>query len=766
MAHIRSRKHTHSSHLLALVAAALPAGAMAQASETALPALTVTAEAESLYKTDTAASSKFTAPLVNTPKTVTVIPQEVIRQTNAASLQEALRATPGITFGMGEGGTPEGDNPIIRGFSAQSNTLIDGLRDPSSQSRNMFAVEQIDVVKGADSAFSGGGAVGGSINLTTKSAKLADFNEASLGVGTDNFVRTTADFNKQISQTSALRINLLKESGNVPGRNEVDFDHLGVNLSAAFGLGTATRATVGFYHYETDDMPDYGVPYSNPYTTAPNTRYNGDGSPLKIDRNNFYGLTGRDFRKTEVDSGTLKLEHDINDKWTVRNAFRYTKSLNNYIATNPGDTSGVNITPGNITLSGTTIPAGYLNRASKNRHSEGEGYVNATELTGEFNTGPIKHNIATGFEFSHQETDSRGYLITGTSINGVQIAGAPLASINNPDPNQAWLGSIARSNVGTLYKTTSEGIYAFDTLTLSKQWLLNLGLRHDWFKTTANTYSTNGYAANTAALPNNTTPFSAVSVDSDVGFTSYQAGLVFKPLTNGSVYLNYATAANPSGMTTGDGTDNLGTSGATLTYADLEPEKVRNIELGTKWNVLNNKLALTAAIFKLDKTNAKVLIDASTYATVGRQETKGFELGFAGAITDKWQVFGGYTHLNSELAEVGPLAANQANKGKQFPNTPKDSFSLWSSYKVLPKLTLGGGANYVSKVYGNVANTKWVPDYWRFDAMASYEFDRRFSLRLNVTNLFDKTYYDRAYAAHMATVAAGRQTVLTASYKF
>lgn len=765
MAHIRSRKHTHSSQLLALFAAALPATAPAQESDSSLPAMTVTAEAESPYKVDRAASSKFTAPLLDTPKTLSVIPQEVLRESNAASLQEALRTTPGITFSMGEGGTPEGDNPVIRGFSAQANTFVDGLRDPSSQSRNMFAVEQIDVVKGADSAFSGGGAVGGSINLTTKSARLGNVNEASLGVGSDRYLRTTADLNQQIGETAALRINLLKEGGDVPGRDHVDFDHLGVNLSAAFGLGTATRATAGFYHYETDDMPDYGHPYSNPYTTS-NTQFNGDGSPLKVDRSNFYGLSGRDFRKTEMDSASLKLEHDIDDKWTIRNSTRFSKSLNDYIATNPGDTSGVNITNGNISVAGTTIPAGYLNRSSKSRYSEGEGVVNATELSGEFFTGPVKHAIAAGFELGHQETDSRGYLVTGASVNGVQIAGAPLASIDNPDPTQAWLGTISRSNVGTVYKTTNRALYFFDTLSLSKQWLLNVGVRHDNFSTSAQTYSTNGYAANTAALPNNTTPFSPLGIRSDASFNSYQAGIVFKPLENASIYLNYATAANPSGMTNGDGADNLGTSGATLSYADLQPEKVRSVELGTKWNLMRNKLTLSAAVFRLDKTNAKVQVDANTYQTVGRQETQGYELGFAGALSDRWQVFGGYTHLDSKLAEVGPLTANQANEGNQFPNTAKDSFSVWSSYQVLPRLTLGGGANYVSKVYGNVANSKWVPEYWRFDAMASVEIDRRLSLRLNVTNLFDKVYYDRAYSTHMATVATGRQAILTANYRF
>ncbi|UCV02629.1 TonB-dependent receptor [Dechloromonas denitrificans] len=760
MAHIRSRKHSHASHLLALVAAALPAAGNAQESETSLPAMTVKAAADVPYKADNAASTKFTAPLLDTPKTVTVITQEVLKQTNAASLQEALRTTPGITFGMGEGGTPEGDSPVIRGFSAQANTFIDGLRDPSSQSRNMFAIEQIDISKGADSAFSGGGAVGGSINLTTKNARLGSFNEASIGLGTDKYVRATADLNQQLTDNAAVRINLLKETGDVAGRNEVDYDHLGVNISAALGLGGPTRATVGFYHYETDDMPDYGHPYNNPYAaTNPRSVFNGDGGPLKVDRDNFYGLTSRDFRKTEVDSGTLKIEHDINSKWTIRNATRFTKSLNDYVVTNPGDSNGLNISntsTGTDGLAGTAIRPGYLNRSSKNRHSTTEAFVNATELTGEFFTGSVKHNIATGFELSRTETDNRGYLVTGANIAGLQVAGAPLASISNPDPNAAWNGNISRTSVGAKIDTTSRGIYLFDTATLSKQWLLNLGLRYDHFSSRSDGYSTTGYTAGST-----TTVYVPVNLRSDSGFASYQAGLIYKPLENGSIYLNYATAANPSGVSASDGTDNLA-----VTNQDLEPEKVRNIELGTKWNLLGNKLSLTAAVFKLDKTNAKVAIDANTWATVGKQETEGYELGFAGALTDKWQVFGGYTHLKSELVEVGPLAANQVNKGKQFPNTPEDSFSLWSSYKVLPKLTLGGGAYYVSKVYGNTANTKWVPEYWRYDAMASYEVARNFSLRLNIQNLTDKTYYDRAYTTHMVSVAPGRQAIMTANFKF
>lgn len=770
MAHIESRKHPLDRHprlngtaALTALAISVPGAALAQTQgEAVLPNVNVSANAaDTAYKADTAASSKFTAPLVDTPKSVTVITKEVLNQTNATSLQEALRTTPGITFGMGEGGNPAGDRPFIRGFDSQSNFFIDGLRDPSSQSRDMFNVEQVDVVKGPDSAYSGGGAVGGSINLTTKNARLGNFGEITAGVGTSSYKRATADLNRQIGDNAAFRINVLGEDSNVAGRDHVDLKHFGIAPNLALGLGTPTRINLGLYHFQTDDMPDYGIPYNNPVskyntktgatapTTAPtiNPNYskNGDGGPLNVDRANFYGLKDRDFRKTEVDSGTLKIEHDLNDRFTLRNSTRYTRSSNDYVATNPGD-SNLSI------VTGTTLP-----RSAKSRHSVSDGIINATELLGEFTTGGIKHRIATGVELSRNEVDSRGYTVTGTS----------LADIQNPNANDPWTGTVARSTQGARTTTNTLGIYAFDTLTLSKQWLLNLGLRHDHFSTRQEGYSTDGSKPTTANLSN------------DSNFWSYQMGVVYKPRDNGSIYLNYATAANPSGISSGDGADSI-----TLTNKDLEPEEVRSIELGTKWNLLNNKLALTGAIFNIEKTNAKVNIDPFTMATVGKQRINGVELGFAGAITSAWQVFGGYTYMDSKLVDTGPsvwttratppyTAAtswtyndNAANKGNQFPNTPRDSFSLWSTYKVMPKLTVGGGAYYMSKVYGDAANTKWVPSYWRFDGMATYDVDKSISVRLNVNNIFDKTYYNAAYATHMVGVAPGRQAMLTGIFKF
>ena len=128
MASIRSRKHRNSSHLLALVAAALPAAAQAQ--EASLPAMTVKANADVPYKAESSASPKFTQKLVDTPQTVQVIKKEVLQEQGAASLMEALRNTPGITMQLGENGnTSAGDTFMMRGFSTQTATFVDGIRD-------------------------------------------------------------------------------------------------------------------------------------------------------------------------------------------------------------------------------------------------------------------------------------------------------------------------------------------------------------------------------------------------------------------------------------------------------------------------------------------------------------------------------------------------------------------------------------------------------------------------------------------------------------
>lgn len=747
------------------------------------------------YKADTATNSKFTAPLLDTPKSVQAITKEILEETNARSLQEALRTVPGITFGQGEGGTPTGDRPFIRGFDAQTSVYIDGLRDPGSQSRDVFNIEQVDVTKGSDSTFGGSGSTGGSLNMATKQAKLGNSGGLDVGVGNADYRRVTADLNQQINETTAVRVNALREHSGVAGRDAVFDDRSGGALSFNTGLGTDTVVGFDLYTFSSNGLPDYGIPFKTLATTATMGSVNqglGYISPttaaretvINVNRNNFYGLKDRDFRQTGQDSSTLRLEHHFDESLTVRNRTRFTQSYNRYVVTNPGDSRGwfnADPTPNDLTdqpstgAGATTLnnaSGQWLFRSQKNRHVETDAWINQTEATGQSELAGLKNSYTVGLELSSSDLDSRGYTVTGNSY----------ANIANPNPNDVWNGILGRATAGTRTKTDVQALYALDTLTLNEQWLLNLGLRFDRFETHQTGYVTPGAtAAQIAAVPGQ-------DIKSDANILSYQLGLVFKPASNGSIYLSYATSASPSGFASGDSTE----SAVALTNKDLDPEETLSLELGTKWDLLNQRLSLTAAIFDMKKSNAKVTNNLGATVTAGEQAIKGAELGVTGAITPEWNISAGYTYLDSELVDggftntgcSGGTAASTAtgttctagggtlvytistSNGKEFANTPKNSYTLWTTYTVMPGLSVGGGASYTDKVYSDAANLVWLPSYTRYDAMASYQLNKNTSLRLNVNNLTNETYYEKPQNPHMAFVAPGRQVLLTASYKF
>ncbi|NWD22845.1 TonB-dependent siderophore receptor [Pseudomonas yamanorum] len=699
------------------------------------------------YQVEKASSQKYTAPLVDTPRSVTVVPQQVLKDTAATSLQDALRTVPGITFGAGEGGNPQGDRPFIRGFDAQGDTYLDGVRDTGGQSREIFDIESIEISKGPNSSFGGRGSAGGSLNLVSKTPQARDFTNGGFTYGSDQTRRYVLDVNRQFLDSAAFRLNLMSHEQNVAGRDAINYDRWGVAPSLTFGLGTPTRVNVSYYHMESNDLPDSGIPYGY---SSPTAATHGHDKPTDGgDSNNFYGLKDRDFRKTRADISTFSIEHDLNENMTLKNTLRHGNTGQDYILTQPDDSKR------NVSQFGTVW------RRANARVSTTETTTNQTDLFGSFQALGFKHSYSTGLEFTGEETRVSGYNF-GTS-NNAQVCNPGTApsctSLSNPNPNDPWNSSITRNYNGTNTQATSRAAYVFDTIELDPQWLLNVGLRYDTFDT----------VANTNAVPSATVKARS-KIKNDSQFFNWQAGLVWKPAENGSIYASYATSASPAGGLVGEGADGNPLSAGAAT-SDLQPEETVNYELGTKWDLFHDRLSLTAAVFRTEKKNTRILVDALTYENGGESRVDGLELSASGKLTDQWQVFAGYSYLKSELVDPGlngrnGVISSGSSKGNQMPNTPKNSFSLWTTYDVTPKLTIGGGAFYVDEVYGDAGNTVYVPSYTRYDAMASYKLTKNVDLQLNVQNLTDKTYYDKAFAAHFANQAAGRTAMLTTSFHF
>jgi len=719
----------------------------------ALDATAITGEAQdpTSYQVEKASSPKYTAPLVDTPRSVTVIPQQVLKDTGALNMQDALRTVPGITFGAGEGGNPQGDRPFIRGFDAQGDTYLDGVRDTGSQSREIFAVENIEVSKGPNSAIGGRGAAGGSINLVSKKAHLGNSFDGGFTYGSDQTQRYTLDGNYQFSDSAAGRLNLMSHESNVAGRDKVDYDRWGIAPSLAFGLGTDTRVNLDYYHLESNDTPDSGIPYT---LSNPRTKSNPDKPYAGGDDSNFYGLD-RDFRKGRTDTATFAIEHDLNDSLTLKNTLRHGTSMQDYILTQPDDSKG-------------NVNNGSVWRRANTRVSNTETTTNQTDLFGTFYVAGFKNSFSTGVEYTREQSEKSSYNVNTdttprtsavtTNCNPGLIGAASgynCTSLSNPNPNDPWNGAISRNYAGTDTQADTYALYVFDTLELSEQWLVNMGLRYDHFDTDYKTYNAAGTTTSKG--------------DDTSEFVTGQFGVVYKPAENGSIYASYATSATPPGNTLGEGQEGNPLGGTpdrsgNLLSSDMEPETTKNYEIGTKWDLLNDRLSLTADIFRTEKENARVQVDTSSYENAGKTRVQGFELSASGKLTDKWQVFAGYAFMDSEQVDGGPLG--RANDGNDLPNTPKNSASLWTTYQVTPKLTIGGGAFYVDDVYGSVANTTMVDSYVRYDAMAAYKLTKNVDLQLNVQNLTDETYYDKAFSTHFANQAAGRTALLSTNFHF
>lgn len=764
--HIRSRKYAPHATLLAsaTLASLSPLAARAadadkeaddakpQSSATDLDAVQVRG---SWFNPS---SPKFTAELLDTPKTVSIVTERLLQETGATSLQDALRMVPGITFGAGEGGNPTGDRPFIRGFDGQSNTFIDGMRDVGMQTREIFNLEQVEVVKGPSSAYGGRDSGGGSINLVSKTPKLKDQTRVSLGAGLDSYLRGTVDSNYVLGDGIAARLNLMGHQSDIAGRDAANLSRWGIAPSIAFGLNGDAQMVVSYYHMETDDLPDAGgFPYDNPFAaTSPNAHLNGDGRPVVPDRNNYYGLVDRDFQRTRADIGTIDTSYAFGEH-KVRNIARIASTSNDYLWTQPDDSKG------NPQLFGT------LWRRTNSRAADVNSFANQLSLTGRFRTGSLAHSYSTGIEYSNEKM-SRGSYAVSPNTNNPQTGntscpttgaatGYNCTDFQNPNPNDPWSAThtVTRSNpaLDVNQDTKTLSVYAFDTIELNPQWLLNLGLRYDDYRTVHTTPSA-------TAAP--------VVLVNDSDFVNVQAGIVYKPVENGSIYLSFGTSSTPPGMDGGDGAD-----GINAAVKDLEPQDTRNLELGVKWNLFDDALALSAAAFRTVMDNARVASDNGTTQNEGRKKVDGIELGFVGKLARGWDVYGGYTWLDAVVEDNGFVNSGTAAapnwtpspyNGNQFPNNARHSANLWTTYAVTDGLTIGGGATYSSRQYGNVANSKWIPGYTRWDAMASYAFDERYSVQLNVQNLTDKLYFNKPYASHYAGIAPGRTATLALNVAF
>ncbi|WP_299595769.1 TonB-dependent siderophore receptor [uncultured Microbulbifer sp.] len=663
-------------------------------------------------------SVKFARPLLDTAQTVNIISEDLMQQRAATTLRDVLRNVSGISMQAGEGGAPPGDQFSIRGYSARTDIFVDNVRDFGGYTRDPFNLEQVEVVKGPSSDYSGRGSTGGSVNLVSKTASLADSTRSSILAGSDSYGRATLDVNRTLDgiDNAAARVNVMTHQQDVAGRDGVDNSRWGVASSLAFGLETDTEVNLGLFHLSQDNTPDYGIPWV-PSSNVPLADHADEAPPVDFD--NWYGLKSRDYEEVDTTLGTVQLSQRLTENATLKNTTRWGVTSRDSIVTAPRFAS--------------TDSTDIRRSDDKYRDQENTIFSNVTDLSLTVNAGgPWEHRILLGTEVSLEGEKRYTKEVTGED--------SPATDLYNPDPSDPYLENYVRTGTFSEGESTTLAAYLSDSVQIDEYWQINGGLRYDRFDLEY-------------------TPDGSPLLERKDSMLSYRAGVVFKPVSEGSIYLGYGTSFNP----TAEGMS-ISTSSRSPGIADLEPEENRSIELGTKWELVEGRMLLSGALFRTDKTNARTQDpdDPNDVLVLeGEQRVQGIELGASGAVTERFSLNAGYVYLDSEVLK----SKNVAEVGNELSNSPHHTFNLWANYLIGEQLQLGAGAQYVGDRYNSTTNVRQAPDYWTLEASGVYAFSNTISAQLNLQNLTGEEYIDYVGGGHFIP-GLGRTALLSLNFNY
>jgi catecholate siderophore receptor len=722
---------------------------------------------------DSISLQKFPEPLIDTPQSVTVVPQFVMQDQGLSTLRDTLRNVPGISLAAGEAGA-QGDNLTIRGFTARNDIFLDGIRDFGSYYRDSFNFEQVDALEGPAGIQFGRGSTGGVVNQESKVPGVEKFVDVQAQFGTDLTRRLTADLNSPLENTiggTAFRVNAMVEDAGIAGRDAAEVRRFGIAPSVSIGLGTKTPATLSYEHLSENDTPDYGLPWL----------FNG---LAPADRHSYFGFPDENYLKTNDDILTLNVGHDFTPNLNLHMIARAANYPRSAQITEPQicSNAALSVPVGGIVSSLPTLaynsalpcpytpstPPDQITQVNRNQIQvkSVEGILwDQVETTSRFKIAGIQHDLVVGAEGGQEISNPIRYSYTINKINTV-----PDTTLLNPNEDQSFSGTeYVTSIVHT--KSKSVGVYFIDTMKLGRLFELTGGVRWDRFDTGYNLYQPTPPAGGTVTAA--VAPISRLDEQ-----PSYRAAIVYKPSSHGSLYFDYGTSWDPDA-------ESLSLS-VGLVNGNVAPEENQSYEAGAKWGFLNDRLLAEGSWFRTEKDNAHETspTNSNEIVAAGNQLVKGVQFSAVGRLPQGMDLVLGYAYLDSSVlySQFFPTAV-----GYPLANVPKQTFNVFVTHR-LPWLLNGGvGGNYVGSrtasstvpyvptgfapnpngpgyVVTSVA-MKQVPGYWVFNAMLKRPIGEKLEFQANVNNILNRFYIDLPHPSHLIP-SAGASALFGINFRF
>lgn len=651
--------------------------------------------------------------LRDVPQTINVVPNAVIRDQHATSVQDVMKNIPGVGLSTGDG---QRDQVFIRGFTAIGDQFVDGFRDDALYFRDLSNVERLEVVKGPAAVLYGRGSSGGLVNRVSKKPGI-DIADISVSLTNTSGRRGEIDIGRA-GEAVAWRLTGATEKSD-SYRDQQFIDRTALAPSALLTLSPDTKLLLQADYLEDRRLTDFGIP-------------SYQGRPVDVDPATYYGAANAadaDYSQSRVVSTSATLTHKFNGNLSLRNATRY---YNYHL-----DRNNTNIS-GNVNEVARTMSLAHA-KLMRDEH----GWFNQTELTQKLRTGGVAHEVLYGVEFGQQSKDATSYAAVLVKT-GVSILN-PVLPVVNP----AVLG--ARSDTYGTYETHAG--YVQDALTFSEEWKALVGLRYDSFKQQSRL--ANAAGATTADLARTDTAWSP------------RAGLVWQPGEAQSYYASLSRSFQPSGENFALAANNT----------DLAPETTRNMELGAKYDLWNGRANATVSLFRLERDNIKTTDPITNIIVpVGTQRTDGLELTFNADLQHGWKLLAGYAYLDATITDSiavdksvnlpnSTLASSVPIKGKRATLTSRNTANLWLTKELGAGFSVGGGANAVGSRFANPGNSVVLPGYVTADVMAAYR-TAKYEVQLNLNNLGDTRYIVSGHGSspNLSLPGAPRNVALTLRY--
>ena len=688
---VRNSSKKHSQILLAALLASF-AGQQANA-DGAIEEIVVQGKYLSIDKVD---SVKTPTPILNVPQSLSILTEEQMQQQAFQNLGDIMRYTPGLSISQGEG---HRDAIIIRGIQTTADFFVDGIRDDVQYFRPLYNASQIEVLRGPNALLFGRGGGGGVINRVQKKARFGE-SFTGLDVSFDTFEAYSfaVDTNHELSDSIALRLNAYYQELD----NHRDFyggESYAVNPTFSFKISDDTSASLSWEYVDDDRTVDRGVPSVDVA--------GGPKKPLEDFDNTFFGSSDENLTTLEAHLLRARIEHTFSDQLRGNVTLQYAdydKLYQNLYASDSVVVAGGRLA--DVELDG------YRDT------TERENLILQANLVGEFSTGAIDHTVLLGVETGNQKTVNARYDNVFEQNNDDQL----VFGFSDPLVIPAFgFTSPARDRESEVDFTS---VYLQNQMALTDEFVLLLGLRYDSFDIDV-----------LDVIEQNDGDAIDGNFDRKDSEVTPRYGFIYKPAENVSIYASYSETFLPR---SGDQFLTLN-----LDSESTRPQFFENREIGLKWD-LRSDLSLTFAAFNLDRESYTSVDpeDAGQVIVIEGSEVKGWEFQLTGQMTDRWHVTAGYADLDGEVQRNG----GGGNDGNTTRQTPDAMFSIWNTYHVTDRLSLGLGATYQDSFFVREDNSVEVPDFTRVDAAAYYQLNDRMRLQLNIENLLDEEYFPDAHS--------------------